>query len=95
MPENHSLRLRHLTAVPEPLFKVGHDIRDIELISELRQLCAPNRIFVMLLSGRDSPDEIVRGLDAGADEYLSKSSSDEALLTRLRSALRIVKLRTR
>jgi DNA-binding response OmpR family regulator len=67
----------------------------IDLIAEFRKLCTPNRVFMMLLTARDSAEEIARGLAAGADDYLSKRSSDEELLTRLRSALRIVKLRTR
>jgi DNA-binding response OmpR family regulator len=38
---------------------------------------------ILLLTGRDAPEEIVRGLDAGADDYLTKPFSFDVLLARL------------
>lgn len=66
----------------------------IELIAELREHCAPNRIFMMLLSAMDRADDIASGLAAGADDYLSKYGSDEDLLQSLRAAIRIVKFQS-
>jgi len=42
------------------------------------------RIPVLLLTARDSAKDIVRGLDVGADDYLTKPFSFEVLLARLR-----------
>src|SRR3954463_16162350 len=39
---------------------------------------------ILLLTGRDAPEEIVRGLDAGADDYLTKPFSFDVLLARIR-----------
>jgi len=43
---------------------------------------------ILLLTARDAPDDIVRGLNAGADDYLVKPFSFEVLLARLRARTR-------
>ncbi len=43
---------------------------------------------ILLLTGRDAPEEIVRGLDAGADDYLTKPFSFDVLLARIRARTR-------
>ncbi len=40
---------------------------------------------ILLLTARDSPEDIVTGLDAGADDYLTKPFSFKVLLARLRA----------
>jgi two-component system, OmpR family, copper resistance phosphate regulon response regulator CusR len=58
----------------------------IEVLRDLRQLglSAP----VLLLTARDSVDDRVRGLDAGADDYLSKPFAFAELLARVRALSR-------
>jgi len=46
------------------------------------------RTPILLLTARDAPEEIVRGLDAGADDYLVKPFAIEELTARLRALLR-------
>jgi DNA-binding response OmpR family regulator len=43
---------------------------------------------ILLLTGRDAPQDVVRGLDAGADDYLTKPFSFDVLLARLRARTR-------
>ena len=43
---------------------------------------------ILLLTGRDAPEEIVRGLDAGADDYLTKPFSFDVLVARIRARTR-------
>src|SRR5690242_4229645 len=40
---------------------------------------------ILMLTARDSPEDIVTGLDAGADDYLTKPFSFRVLLARLRA----------
>lgn len=58
----------------------------IELLRALRQ--SGNLTPVLLLTARDSIDDRVEGLDAGADDYLVKPFAFEELLARLRVILR-------
>jgi DNA-binding response OmpR family regulator len=48
---------------------------------------------ILLLTGRDAPEDVVNGLDAGADDYLTKPFSFEVLLARIRARTRTAKLR--
>lgn len=43
---------------------------------------------VLLLTARDAPADIVKGLDSGADDYLTKPFSIDILLARLRAISR-------
>src|SRR5579863_19507 len=54
-----------------------------------KRLRAENlRTPVLMLTARDSVPDIVRGLDLGADDYMTKPFSFEELLARLRAVRR-------
>ena len=40
---------------------------------------------ILMLTSRDAPEDVVRGLDAGADDYLSKPFRFDELLARIRA----------
>jgi len=48
------------------------------------------RTPILLLTARDAPEDIVKGLDAGADDYLPKPFEFEVLLARIRARVRSV-----
>jgi two-component system cell cycle response regulator len=58
----------------------------------IRQQEWPGYIYILLLTVQDAEEDILTGLDAGADDYLSKRSSSAQLLARLRTARRILTL---
>jgi phosphoserine phosphatase RsbU/P len=64
----------------------------IELCAEIRADVDLRSIYVMLLTAHDSRDDILAGLDGGADEYLTKPLDWEMLRARLKTAARIVAL---
>lgn len=62
------------------------DVNGFELCEKLRE--AGNFIPVIMLTARSSPEDRVRGLEAGADDYLVKPFELGELLARVRSVLR-------
>jgi two-component system, OmpR family, response regulator len=62
------------------------DRHGFEILQELRR--NGRRTPVLLYSGQSDTDSIVRGLDAGADDYLVKPVSNEELRARVRTLVR-------
>ena len=54
----------------------------------LRRVRANANVPVMFLSARDAEDERVRGLESGADDYLTKPFNSDELAARVRAILR-------
>jgi DNA-binding response OmpR family regulator len=59
-----------------------------------RDLCAAlrkqgRRMPVIMLTGADAESDVVRGLDAGANDYISKPFRAQELLARVRAQLRV------
>jgi putative two-component system response regulator len=60
-----------------------------EVTRRLRSHVQTLTVPIILLTGRSSLDDVVEGLDAGADDFLSKPFRLPELLARIRSALRL------
>ena len=58
----------------------------LEVVRELR--ARERAVPVLLLTARDAEQDIVMGLDAGADDYLTKPFGFDELLARVRALLR-------
>lgn len=56
--------------------------------SVLRNIRKESSVPVLMLTARDATDDRVKGLDAGADDYLAKPFKLEELLARVRALLR-------
>lgn len=57
-----------------------------EIVHEVRK--AGRTVPILMLTARDATDDLVRGLDVGADDYLTKPFQFEELLARVRALLR-------
>jgi two-component system, OmpR family, KDP operon response regulator KdpE len=56
----------------------------VEVISSIRQF---SRIPIVVVSSRNTANEVARALDAGADDYISKPARVDDLIKRVRKAL--------
>jgi len=60
----------------------------LEATSQLKQDSLLKKIPVVLLTSKDSPEEIRNGLNVGADDYISKPFKSVELIARVRTALK-------
>jgi two-component system, cell cycle response regulator len=60
-----------------------------EVCRRLKAGAATHHIPVVMVTALDQPADRVRGLDAGADDFLTKPVSDMALIARVRSLVRL------
>jgi len=58
----------------------------LEIVHDLRKQA--KTVPVLLLTAMDATEDVVRGLDLGADDYLTKPFTFEELLARIRALLR-------
>jgi diguanylate cyclase (GGDEF)-like protein len=68
------------------------EIDGLELCRRLRQSGDNTYHYIILLTGRDSKEDIIGGLNAGADDYITKPFMPEELEVRLRVGRRILDL---
>ncbi len=58
----------------------------LQVAAELRR--EGRRMPILMLTARDATEDVVRGLDAGADDYLTKPFKFDELLARVRALVR-------
>jgi len=68
------------------------DLDGVGLIRMIRSASLPGYIYIILLTGRDQPEDIVSGLEAGADDYLTKPFNPLELQARISVGERILRL---
>jgi predicted signal transduction protein with EAL and GGDEF domain len=68
------------------------EMNGLNVCREIRRHSEYPYIYMILLSSRDGKEDIVSGLEAGADDYLTKPCDAEELKARLRAGERILKL---
>ncbi len=61
-----------------------------ELVRWLRARPGGEQYYVVLLTGRDALEDIVEGLDSGADDFISKPFRAGELVARLRAGARVL-----
>jgi two-component system phosphate regulon response regulator PhoB len=60
----------------------------IEVCKRLKQDAATRSIPVLMLTAKSAPNDVVNGLDIGADDYVTKPFSPSVLVARVRAVLR-------
>lgn len=66
------------------------DVSGIELVRQFKRDELTQNIPVIMLTARSEEDDKIRGLDCGADDYVTKPFSPKELLARIRAVLRRV-----
>ena len=64
----------------------------LELCRAIRSMACPGYVFIILLTCKNSKADIVAGLEAGADDYLSKPFNPGELRARINTGIRILDL---
>jgi two-component system cell cycle response regulator len=64
----------------------------IALCRAIRNHPSPGYVYIVFLTAKDSKDDIVAGLEAGADDYLTKPFHPNELMARLKTGKRILEL---
>jgi len=62
---------------------------------EVRKRNVQSYVYMVLLTSKESKEDVVAGLESGADDYLTKPFDPEELKARLRTGLRILSLEDR
>jgi two-component system cell cycle response regulator len=62
---------------------------------EVRKRNQQSYVYMVLLTSKESKEDVVAGLESGADDYLTKPFDPEELKARLRTGLRILDLEDR
>lgn len=63
-----------------------------ELIRRIRASARPGYVYTILLTARSQKNDLVEGMEAGADDFVSKPFDGDELHVRVRAGERIVKL---
>jgi two-component system, cell cycle response regulator len=68
------------------------DIDGIELCRNVRSLQAELRPYIILLTAKETKKDLVTGINAGADDYLTKPFEPDELRVRVHAGARIVEM---
>jgi len=68
------------------------EVNGLELCESIRGANFSGYVYILILTAKDSKDDIVDGLKSGADDYLIKPFNPDELIARLNTGVRILKL---
>jgi two-component system phosphate regulon response regulator PhoB len=63
-------------------------ITGIDFAARIRKQDDFAKVGIIMLTAKDNEDDLIRGLDVGADDYVTKPFSTRALVSRIRAVLR-------
>jgi two-component system phosphate regulon response regulator PhoB len=65
-------------------------VTGIDFAARIRKQDDFAKVGIIMLTAKDNEDDLIRGLDVGADDYVTKPFSTRALVSRIRAVLRRV-----
>lgn len=68
------------------------EVDGLELVRRIRADPRPAYVYAILLTARSQKEDLVQGMEAGADDFLTKPFDRDELRVRLRAAERIIRL---
>jgi len=68
------------------------EVSGIELCQKIRKKNQEPYVYLILLTSKNCPEDIISGLSAGADDYITKPFNPSELRARLKTGERIIKL---
>jgi putative two-component system response regulator len=71
------------------------EMNGIELCRRIRERHFSSYVYIILVTSRDGTEHVVEGLDAGADDFISKPFHPAELCVRVRSGSRLLALESR
>ncbi len=70
------------------------EMNGIEVCQKVRKIDTSNPPYLIVLTSRDEKKDIVKALDAGANDFISKPYDNEELLARINVGTRMVQLQS-
>lgn len=67
----------------------------LELCREIRKLEGTQYTYIIIVTSRTNTEDIVMGIDSGADNYITKPYSKDELAAKIRSGRRIIDIESR
>jgi two-component system, sensor histidine kinase and response regulator len=64
----------------------------IELCRKIRQADLPHYVYIIFVTAKDQREDSIKGLEAGADDYIVKPLDPQELAARIRAGQRIIQL---
>lgn len=95
LAESGRIALEKIAAGPPDLLLLDISMPGMDgltICRMLRQERGTRELPVIMVTGRDSAEDIVAGLDAGANDYITKPIEVEILMARIRTQLRLKEL---
>ena len=68
------------------------EMNGLELSRKIREVESKHYIYIILISAQDTRMDVVRGLESGVDDYLTKPMNLDELKARMENGVRIIKL---
>ncbi|MGB2697546.1 MAG: response regulator [Candidatus Zixiibacteriota bacterium] len=68
------------------------DLDGLELCRRVRELNLPGYVYIILWTALTQKENIIKGLDTGADDYITKPFDKTELLARVKAGERVIQL---